>query len=128
MIMLMKTKITSITLLIAVVAMIFVSAIAYGNLASAKTDKDGSNYEADNNHKFLSNCLANDRSDGQTEFGALNCSPDNGNTQVLRTETADSPDDADVSMINYNIDVENNDHSTHPYDDDYDDPYEVGWD
>src|SRR5216117_2728404 len=104
MIMLMKTKITSITLLITVVAMIFVSSIAYGNLASAKTNKDGSNYEADNNNKFLSNCLANDRSDGHTEFGSLNCSPDNGNTQVLRTETADSPDDADVSMINYNID------------------------
>ena len=60
--------------------MIFASSSGYTGVASASGNKDGFNYESDNNYKPLLNCLSSDQSDGDIQrFEPLGCSFDNSN-------------------------------------------------
>jgi hypothetical protein len=126
---LMNANITSI-LLIATAAVIFASATAFIGDASATKS---SNYKS-NNYQTLLNCLSNhDGPDGFADiqwFEPVGCSTDDGNgnsVEGIGAELQDSPDNAGAERINYNTGPTYNDYRDELYGNQFEDPYEVGW-
>lgn len=124
----MDLKTRTLTFLIAAAAMIYVSAIVYENIALAHTNEDSSNYA--DNLVFLSNCLSDNGLDGDIKwFEPLACTAESDSMRgslETHTERSHGSDDADISVINHNVDVVDNLYVDELYDD-FEDPYEVGW-
>lgn len=118
------------SLLVALVAIVFGSASHYGSLAVATSNEYGRISQSESNEEFLLNCLLNDGTDGDIQwFEPLGCSSDSSNIQAVggtQTPTSDGSENPDISLIDSISDEEV--YADGLYSHNFEDPNEVGWD